>query len=65
MKVLFTLLAVALIALMLPTLLVIGIALGPAALVILFVAACAALVLLLDGAMLRHNHRTRVPPLHG
>jgi hypothetical protein len=51
--------------LMLPVLLLVGISLGPAALVMLFVIGCALPVLLVERARMRHTRRTRVPPLHG
>jgi hypothetical protein len=61
-KVLF---AVLVIVLMLPVLLLVGIALGPAALVILFVIGCTLPVLLVERARSRNTHGSRVPPLHG
>jgi hypothetical protein len=64
-KVLLTILAVVVMA---PVLLLIGIALGPAALVILFIVGIAlimaGLVWLVDRAKSHHARRTRVPPLH-
>ena len=65
MKVLLTILAVVLIA---PALLLVGIALGPAALVILFIVGIALImagpVWLVDRARLHYARRMRVPPLH-
>jgi hypothetical protein len=65
MNVLLTIFAVVLMA---PVLLLVGIALGPAALVILFIAGIvlviAGPVWLVDRAMSHHARRTRVPPLH-
>jgi hypothetical protein len=65
MKVLLTILAVVLMA---PLLLLVGIAMGPAALVILFIVGFAliwaALFWLVDRAKSHHARRTRVPPLH-
>lgn len=65
MKVLLTILAVVLMA---PVLLLVGIAMGPAALVILFIVGFAlmwsALFWLVDRAKSHHARRTRVPPLH-
>jgi hypothetical protein len=65
MKVLLTIFAVALMA---PMLLLVGIALGPAALVILFIVGIALImavpVWLVDRARSHHARRTRVPPLH-
>ena len=64
-KVLLTSLAVVAMA---PVLLLIDIALGPAALVILFIVGIAlimaGLVWLVDTANSHHARRTRVPPLH-
>lgn len=64
MKVLLTILAVVLAA---PTLLLVAIALGPAILVIVFIAGFAliitALVWLVESAKSHHAHRTRVPRL--
>ena len=65
MKVLLTILAVVLVA---PVVLLIGIALGPAALVMLFIVGfaliMAGMVWLVDRAKSHHARRTRVPPLH-
>ena len=65
MKVLLTILALVVMA---PVLLLIGIALGPAALVILFIVGIAlimaGLVWLVDRAKSHRTRRTRVPPLH-
>ena len=61
LKVLFAVLAI---VLMLPVLLLVGIALGPAALVILFVIGCALPVVLVEGAMERHTRGTWVPTPH-
>jgi hypothetical protein len=65
MKVLLTILGVVLVA---PVLLLVGIGMGPAALVILFIVGFAliwaALFWLVDRARLHHARRTRVPPLH-
>ena len=61
MKVVYTILAV---ALMLPLLFLVGIALGPAILVILLVIVWAVPVLLLVGAWERHQQRTQIPPVH-
>lgn len=64
MKVLLTIFAVVLMA---PVLLLVGIALGPAALVILFVVGIALImavpVWLIDRARSHHARRTPVPPL--
>ena len=64
MKVLLTVLAV---VLMLPVILVVGIALGPAILVIVFIVGIAMVVLavgwLADRARWHRSRRTRVPPL--
>jgi hypothetical protein len=63
-KVLLTILAVVLMA---PVLLLVGIALGPAALVILFIVGIALImagpVWLVDRARSHHARRTPVPPL--
>ncbi|MGB0092461.1 MAG: hypothetical protein WBP81_08005 [Solirubrobacteraceae bacterium] len=59
------LLAIFTVVLMVPVLLVVAIALGPAALVILFLIGWASFVLLVEGAALRHKRHRRVPPLHG
>jgi hypothetical protein len=59
------LLATIIVVLMLPVLLVIGIALGPAALGILFVLGCTALVVSIEELVSRHSRRRRVPRLHG
>jgi hypothetical protein len=68
MKVLFAtvkgLVAVLAIVLMVPVLLLVGIALGPAALVIVFVIGCALPVLLVERARERHTRGTWVPTLH-
>jgi hypothetical protein len=65
MKVLLTIFAVVLMA---PVLLLVGIGLGPAALVILFIVGIALImavpVWLVDRAMSHHARRTRVQPLH-
>ena len=65
MKVLLTIFAVVLMA---PMLLLVGIALGPAALVILFIGGIALImavpVWLVHMARLHYARRTRVPPLH-
>ena len=65
MKVLFTIFAVVLMA---PVLLLVGIALGPAALVMLFIVGIALImagpVWLVDRATSHHARRTRVSPLH-
>ena len=65
MKVLLTIFAV---VLMVPVLLLVGIALGPAALVMLFIVGIALImavpVWLVDRARSHHAHRTRVQPLH-
>ncbi|HEY6888686.1 MAG TPA: hypothetical protein VI300_12930 [Solirubrobacter sp.] len=53
MKVLWALLAIAFVALALPVLVVLGFALGPAALVILFVLVCAMPVLAATAALRR------------
>jgi hypothetical protein len=58
------LLAICAVVLMAPVLLVIGIALGPAALVMLFIAGCTAIVLSLVGMVSRHSRDGRVPPFH-
>jgi hypothetical protein len=60
-KVLFAVLAI---VLMLPVLVVVGIALGPAALVILFVIGCALPILMVERARERHTRGTWVPTLH-
>jgi hypothetical protein len=60
-KVVYTILAV---ALMLPLLFLVGIALGPAILVILLVIVWAVPVLLLEGARERHKHRIQIRPVH-
>jgi predicted MFS family arabinose efflux permease len=64
MKVLLAIFAVVLMA---PVLLLVGIALGPAALVILFIGGfaliMAGVVWLVDSAKSHHARRTRVPPL--
>ena len=51
MKAVWTLLAIAGVVLALPVLVVVGVALGPAALVILFVVACAVPVLFVMGLL--------------
>ena len=65
MKVLLTIFAVVLMA---PVVLLVGIALGPAALVMLFIVGIALImaapVWLVDKAWSHHAHRTRVLPLH-
>ena len=65
MKVLLTILAVVLMA---PALLLVGIALGPAALVIVFIFRIALImagpVWLVDRARSHYARRMRVPPLH-
>ena len=65
MKVLLTIVAVVLVA---PVLLLVGIALGPAGLVILFIVGIALImagpVWLVDRARSHYARRTRVPPLH-
>ena len=65
MKVLLTILAVVLMA---PVLLLVGIALGPAALVILFIVGIALImagpVWLVERARSHYPRRTLVPPLH-
>jgi hypothetical protein len=65
MKVLLTIFAVVLMA---PVLLFVGIALGPAVLVILFIVGIALImagpVWLVDGARSHYARRTRVPPVH-
>ena len=65
MKVLLTILAVVLAA---PVLLLVGIAMGPAALVGLFIVGFAliwaALFWLVDSVKSHHARRTGVPPLH-
>ncbi len=65
MKVLLTIFAVVLMA---PVLLLVGIAMGPAALVMLFIVGIALImaapVWLLDRAWSHHARRTRVQPLH-
>lgn len=65
MKVLLTILAVVLMA---PVLLLVGIALGPVALVGLFIGGFAliwgALFWFVDRAKSHHGRGTRVPPLH-
>ena len=65
MKVLLTILAVVLMA---PVLLLVGIALGPAVLVILFIVGIALImagpVWLVERARSHCARRTRVPPLH-
>ena len=65
MKVLLTIFAVLLMA---PVLVLVGIAMGPAALVILFIVGIAlimaGLVWLVDIARSHHARRTRVTPLH-
>lgn len=61
LKVLFAVLAI---VLMLPVLLLVGIALGPAALVILFVIGCALPVVLVEGARERRTRGTWVPTPH-
>ena len=65
MKVLLTILAVVLMA---PVLLLVGIALGPAALVILFIVGIALImagpVWLVERARSHYPRRTRVAPLH-
>lgn len=64
MKILLTIFAVVLMA---PVLLLVGIALGPAALVILFIVGIGLImagpVWLVDRARSRHARRTPVPPL--
>jgi hypothetical protein len=64
-KVLLTIFAVVLMA---PVLLLVGIALGPAALVILFIVGIALImavpVWLVDTARSHYARRLRVPPLH-
>lgn len=65
MKVLLTILLVVLMA---PVLLLAGIALGPAALVILFIAGFAIIATGVVGLVAKASsnlgHRTKVPPLH-
>lgn len=65
MKVLLTILAIVLVT---PALLVVGIALGPAILVVLFIVGIAlvvtALAWLVDRARWHHAHRAGVPRLH-
>ena len=65
MKVLLTIFAAVLMA---PVLVLVGIALGPAALVILFIVGIALImavpVWLVDRARSHHARHTRVPPLH-
>jgi hypothetical protein len=52
------------VALLLPLLLIVGIALGPAILVILLMIVWAVPVLLLEGAWEHHKQRTQIPPVH-
>ena len=65
MKVLLTIVAVVLMA---PVVFLVGIALGPAFLVLLFIGGIALMTIalgwLIDRAMWHHSHRTRVPSLH-
>ena len=65
MKALLTIFGVVLMA---PVVLLVGIALGPAALVILFIVGIALImagpVWLVERARSHHSRRTRVPPLH-
>jgi thiosulfate reductase cytochrome b subunit len=62
------LLAILALVLAVPVVLVVGIALGPAILVIVFIAGfaliIAALTWLVESAKSRHERRTRIPPLH-
>ena len=59
------LLAVVGVVLMAPVLLLVGIALGPAALVMLALSGSALLVVAVGEAVLRLTRHSRVPPVHG